>query len=823
MTSKKITLNAFKNNLKRITLNQYEHNVGQLKFELLCDDSKLDLSLFDEIRFYAKKPDSTIIGTACTVEGKNVILPVPSQLTAVDGIAECTIECCNSEGNIRFGGLTIEIIPSHDSDDAIVSTDEFTLLETTILEAKKIIEQGVATDEQVVNAVEDYFEENPEIQEGKSAYDIAVKNGFEGSEKEWIESLKGEQGESGSDYILSDSDKSEIATAVKADLTQLEPLFANSIEECTDISKVYVLPDGYIYAYMATATEGTSTPNFTNLMDDPNAYIKEGYRYSHSGQAFKEQATDCSIVIPIPSGNPVIRVRGAGNDATYNNYVYVSYDTDDGTYEVTPNYTRTVESNGDIVITINATLSSTGYATFAVASGVDIDDLIVTVNEEISYTATEGGVVYDWKNTGHAFIPTDYEDRIIDIESEVKANGDKISELENEINKPAPTGIVTMFISPTGDDSNDGLTASYPKKTVKACVEAGATRISAKRGTYNEEISLSNIDTLEIFPTDNNYTNKDVHRYPPIVFDTSDTIAVDSLVDYNAIKSVAYSKQNKAFSYVFTNGLYDTVYSTIHGYHSVIWLITNNIKTDKKLRPVASISEVESNADTFTYIDNTIYLNADLTNVQEIRVPTSYNNAFTVSTANKVKLTEVEINFAGRYNLFIENCPVVEIDNCSVKYSSNGSGFDLKSANGILRNCYASRVHDGYGIGGCGHTIFIDCTAEWCFDDGMSHHTKCTGTVIGGRFEGNRKGGNVPAYGANVNIYGGLYKDNQMYGIAYMTDSTHNPSTGMVQNAVIVGNDKGLVVSDTCNVTALNCSYSDNNSDKDITGELIEY
>ena len=34
-------------------------------------------------------------------------------------------------------------------------------------------------------------------QNGLSAYEIAVKNGFEGSESEWLDSLKGENGEKG--------------------------------------------------------------------------------------------------------------------------------------------------------------------------------------------------------------------------------------------------------------------------------------------------------------------------------------------------------------------------------------------------------------------------------------------------------------------------------------------------------------------------------------------------------------------------------------------------------------------------------------------------
>lgn len=35
--------------------------------------------------------------------------------------------------------------------------------------------------------------------DGKSAYEIAVENGFEGTEQEWLEALKGEDGKDGRD------------------------------------------------------------------------------------------------------------------------------------------------------------------------------------------------------------------------------------------------------------------------------------------------------------------------------------------------------------------------------------------------------------------------------------------------------------------------------------------------------------------------------------------------------------------------------------------------------------------------------------------------
>lgn len=50
--------------------------------------------------------------------------------------------------------------------------------------------------------------------DGKSAYQIAVENGFVGTEAEWIESLKGVKGDPGNDYVLSNTDKTDIANIV---------------------------------------------------------------------------------------------------------------------------------------------------------------------------------------------------------------------------------------------------------------------------------------------------------------------------------------------------------------------------------------------------------------------------------------------------------------------------------------------------------------------------------------------------------------------------------------------------------------------------------
>lgn len=51
--------------------------------------------------------------------------------------------------------------------------------------------------------IDDYIEElksgGTQGPPGKSAYEIAVENGFEGTEQEWLESLKGQDGKDGAD------------------------------------------------------------------------------------------------------------------------------------------------------------------------------------------------------------------------------------------------------------------------------------------------------------------------------------------------------------------------------------------------------------------------------------------------------------------------------------------------------------------------------------------------------------------------------------------------------------------------------------------------
>lgn len=78
----------------------------------------------------------------------------------------------------------------------------------------------------------------------------------------------------GVDY-WTEADKQEINNYIADELAkrgQLKPEFANSIEELKesgDTSKLYVLPDGYIYAYMYAYTTETVTEKIVGTSDNP--------------------------------------------------------------------------------------------------------------------------------------------------------------------------------------------------------------------------------------------------------------------------------------------------------------------------------------------------------------------------------------------------------------------------------------------------------------------------------------------------------------------------------------------------------------------------
>ena len=207
------TIDCIKENYKCEKVTGYEHGVKVFRLKPLNGNIPIDLTDCTGAAYVGTKSDGKIIGNACEIKDNKILLPLSLQMTTAMGDLKGHIEVYFPTGTLKFYGVNFEVFPSPETAE-IESTDEFTLLENAIAQAK-------------------------------NAYQIAVENGFVGTEAEWLQSLKGAdgigitsteinasgeliltysdsstanvgvvKGKDGTNYILTDTDKAEIANIV---------------------------------------------------------------------------------------------------------------------------------------------------------------------------------------------------------------------------------------------------------------------------------------------------------------------------------------------------------------------------------------------------------------------------------------------------------------------------------------------------------------------------------------------------------------------------------------------------------------------------------
>lgn len=221
------------------------------------------------------------------------------------------------------------------------------------------------------------------------------------------------------------------------DATPVTPLFANSVDECTDTSKFYVLPDGFIYAYQYVEATG---PSYTNLAGT----ITYDKRLSSNGKASSSAMAGAAYTdfIPVRKGQKVrIKNFDVFTDLSSSAYPYICYYTgasesnvvSSGTWE-RPSWLKQYndcmyqEDDGTWVynafmVTHHSNIISSGTGQHPLADTITHirisgkytsgTEIIVTVDEPI---VEGGGGGYQWVNTGHAFVPADYEAEILALQ-----------------------------------------------------------------------------------------------------------------------------------------------------------------------------------------------------------------------------------------------------------------------------------------------------------------------------------------------------------------------------------------------------------------------
>jgi len=219
--------------------------------------------------------------------------------------------------------------------------------------------------------------------------------------------------------------RDEMNTAITDELTkrqQIVPEFASSLDELAesgDTSKLYVLPDGYIYAW-----KKEYGPTFTNLADPTSAEWVNGYCFDDNDpslDAFDGTATANFVYI---SPGDYICISGMDLAAGHRIGCYTSDMDYFGGFNVLSLVSGTsstfnahfTSDSTTAPFKITSKSSKITALRFSGKLAGTSSDVIITKNEEITY-----GDTYRWVNTGHAFVPADYENRILDLEGRLAA------------------------------------------------------------------------------------------------------------------------------------------------------------------------------------------------------------------------------------------------------------------------------------------------------------------------------------------------------------------------------------------------------------------
>ena len=311
---------------------------------------------------------------------------------------------------------------------------------------------------------------------------------------------------------------------------QAAPEYADSVAECTDTGKLYVLPDGFLYAYMLTEGEAYTNVISTAVDVDGTPYnggkgYKTGARFSTSSGTESASASNCCTgFIPVKKGD-TIRIknmtRGSGNGSI----LWFLADRVAANRLVPPMYEEEFASCLDGDVYVIPAFDSDALAYFVLSTGKIDDSTIITINEEI----TEGGATqYAWKNTGHAFVPADYEDAIVELQTDVSRLKNRVNSLEADNGN-------------TGTAVTDSVEILLPSEAVAVVgVEFNIYHKSIIRASRN----LDNYD-VKIYLNDNSVSCRryaECFRLTAEAEDVGDytlTVEVRNLKDYAVVASKA--------------------------------------------------------------------------------------------------------------------------------------------------------------------------------------------------------------------------------------------------------------------------------------------
>ena len=144
LTTARVKLDTWHKNCVVVSASQGEVNARFLEITLVDGGEPLNLE-GTTVLIYAEKPDKNVIFNNCKIENAEkgiVSVGLTSQMSVLSGKLDCEIHIINREkSTLKILGLQIRVMPCANSDSAVESTSEFTVLSDAIEQTLEIMDQ----------------------------------------------------------------------------------------------------------------------------------------------------------------------------------------------------------------------------------------------------------------------------------------------------------------------------------------------------------------------------------------------------------------------------------------------------------------------------------------------------------------------------------------------------------------------------------------------------------------------------------------------------------------------------------------------------------
>lgn len=396
----------------------------------------------------------------------------------------------------------------------------------------------------------------------------------------------------------------------------------------------------------------------------------------------------------------------------------------------------------------------------------------------------------------------------------------------------------TVYVSPTGNDANDGLTKDTAFATIQKAIDINAKNIILAPGSYrNQNVRIDEKNGINIICqttlTEKDYITK-FNRKRRAVLDNS--IEIEGIEDYSGILRASLSlDENSNYYKVFISQELPVDYSSesyygdIPTYNAILWEQTEDISKCKQMIPVLSLETCISTSGSFHYDGSYLYINpTDATAQNTIykrlqKEDTDTEPGIYIRKSTNIHIVGLDVVFFPMQAIYLNLADNTLFENCNAMFTNYKTAISNHYSNAKYVNCVSAYSGgDGWGVSYCGNISLIDCSGIYCADDGVSHHAGCTGIIDGGKYEHNMKGGVTPAFGALIDVRNVTCRYNA-WGIYYTSTSASQVAGAecTIRNCLSYDNNNYDITIAGYHVIAQNCAYR--TKELKYSGQIDEY